>query len=1780
MTSRRRDPRMLIGALTALLVTALAAETVCASSFEYSSEKRLIKVANLLVQSARAKSGAGNPPSRLNLENPDPHIFWALERSPWKPPNWEFVNPLAPAVVTEEVQARWDFRYAPGFGDPNYGSPGSRVVELGDPLPKWSGAYWEVLLAEENFNALLGYDLLLITNHSLTAFSAADRELLRRLVDAGATVMIDDCGGMRIVHATDDGQVPQSDFDMANASSAEFTNNLLETDSGYFGVSFFSRWGGGRDNFFDLPVSAQGFFTDLQFFSDGNPSGHARASERYSPLVTTPYWLSQTELNELGDKSVTQYRIACYDRNTLFPVVMNSAYAAETTEAPYGEPYVAMGYYGEGIIIATAGDVGCAVNDGISSGYVYRINNQNNSGYWCGSDFSSIDDDPRGIGNVKFMINAVNLAAKYRAGFGGPRQQASLATQTPNALNPAASAALAASDPGDYWSAYAGHAAGHSYATSANNVVYVVVPLPGERMYLVALDGVTGRDFDADGNPDDGLQGSHADPDLALFGYPEWDLLWAEELQAPGGDPTATAPVVGKAAYSTGSPARWYAADVVYVAANNRLYAYEALPMNAGLVADAAVLFDGWSAGSNPVTLSERATGLTYCRNRLYVETADGATPVEVEIIDANDGDSMGTIEVPGVLGTLADAGAGPAIAVVADTYNGAQDEMLYLPVSPDGATMRAQVLAIALQTWNERMRPVGRTSRGTDAGSVAIDACYRNWRIREFARFDNTAAAPKYPTLYVNGVLVPREDGGTEVWRLVDDTGGADPDIPGGDVGDCQQIRFMASLVNRCPGGTTEGVPADAQVLVSYEHKLPSHTSFPIPANEAGSIKWRYILAKRTAAAGPGDVPTYTVDSTVTQYTHARVAVDAQGTVAIAVPLNDAAGWSDTFHVIHDIGYPTDLLDIPEAGGGYGVEPEPTTGTASQWDGDEVDQVGSFVFWQESPRPLMGYVLQFADRTWTGGYPWDRAPSFAINEGKAVIRTSQQIADAPADWYSSYTTADLEAVLSVTLGRGDGGGVDTDGNLLSPARPMPALRAEWSTADPPIAPGDPPALAVPYGVRIFDAWTGARIPCYLLANGAPATWWVEPKTGTIHFVNANLAGRRILVQVCDNNGTPADPAEPDSTDDDVYYHEYHQVPPIVIGQFPSMAIAPTSGAALDRPVYTGDAPFPADGAPAGDMNDILTIARGAAVGVLAEDAITPLAVDWDNGLISFWPCQSIQSVDVNGTTAGVEATFGSDPLVRSAAPPVIAGSKVLAHGWLGTQGSAQAPSHGIVTLQLDPRDSSEQSPEQEPWPASAGVPPPWWGGDRPGAPWPTYNFRDEGAGDGYNLYWAGEPIPSPGSLENPCYDLLGISRGATAVTTDIAVPRAAPVVTSDGKGVLTAVLDDDGASYQWWNTVETVIACQNRLLVVDSGRGVVRDIPSTGISEVLGNLTLPSADLEASQSSFRGISRPSSIRDLSYVGKRGVYYLCDSGNDQVLEIDKTGGIAVRISNRLREPWGGGTPWVNAAFYDVPGWYAELPVGSPATISAPHDAYRWECTSTITYPSAGPGGSVTSDWRFEFDWIADTGNNRLLGLMRQIPDDPSIVSSRADQHHLVYVSDAFQAVLDGKGQRIERGPALQYTSCWPLRAPAPLSETEFIVSDADPSSPPLQFAGGAFAGIVAAVNNVALSTVPGDPENMPDLVNADGGPRTDPYPRNLGPGSSVVQVGRLYDSDGDNTLDRIDDQIQWAFSEIYTVGLAPNGQPSLVPFRKLKRINYIDVELRTGPDVPTGDPAV
>ncbi len=270
------------------LVLFLFLPTCFAGQFTYSAKKRVFKVCNLLMDSAPYNPSDPNSPP----ENSDPYVFYVLDsREDLKPYGWELINPLAPATVSPEIAYRWNYRDRRDPQNPYY---------VGQPVKKNMACYWEVLLSEVSVEDLLQFDLVFITNHRFTTFTPQDLEKLRRFVDAGGHLWIDDCSGFRIADAN--------------------------------------------------------FITPLQFTNEG-PRGVAIVADPYHPLLSYPFQLTYQEISQLGDKNINNYFISVYDPAVLQPVVLN--YHSSRPD----RPYIAAGQYGAGLIIATSGDVGCDIND-------------------------------------------------------------------------------------------------------------------------------------------------------------------------------------------------------------------------------------------------------------------------------------------------------------------------------------------------------------------------------------------------------------------------------------------------------------------------------------------------------------------------------------------------------------------------------------------------------------------------------------------------------------------------------------------------------------------------------------------------------------------------------------------------------------------------------------------------------------------------------------------------------------------------------------------------------------------------------------------------------------------------------------------------------------------------------------------------------------------------------------------------------------------------------------------------------------------------------------------------------------------------------------------------------------------------------------------------------------------------------------------------------------------------------------------------------------------------
>lgn len=324
---------LLLAALVAAVLPADSARAQ-ADALTYSTTRRTFNVGNLLLQSTVDDTNATT--LARGPENPDPFVFYiADDRTDVKPLDWEFVNPFAPKSVTPTELSRWAAR------DPRNG------YQLGQKVTKDMACYWEVDLQKTSLEDLLRYDLLFITNHRITRFSPVEREKLRKLIDAGGIVWIEDCGNMRV------------------DPTGPFVTDQLQFAGGRGG-------GGGVGG----PVVRLG--------------NH--------PILNNPYRLSFQEIANLGDKNYGNYHMhAAADASlapnpeTLINIVGN--------RGANGLPYIAAGTYGSGTIIATSSDSGCDIND-----YAGGFNGPSggNSGAYCGPNKQTAHAE-----DLKFLYNIV-----------------------------------------------------------------------------------------------------------------------------------------------------------------------------------------------------------------------------------------------------------------------------------------------------------------------------------------------------------------------------------------------------------------------------------------------------------------------------------------------------------------------------------------------------------------------------------------------------------------------------------------------------------------------------------------------------------------------------------------------------------------------------------------------------------------------------------------------------------------------------------------------------------------------------------------------------------------------------------------------------------------------------------------------------------------------------------------------------------------------------------------------------------------------------------------------------------------------------------------------------------------------------------------------------------------------------------------------------------------------------------------------------------------------------
>lgn len=163
--------RMIRILILAAVLTVVAAGIVQPASFTYSSHRKEIRAGVLILPDSPNDVVYSAPPRA-------PYLFHALNhRMDLKPQGWEFVNPLAPSRVTEDIVARWS-------------SAGGPAYTLGHNVTKDMGCYWEVKLGAALAD-LAEFDVLFIGLDRSYLLGRLEREKLRKLVDAGGVLWVE-----------------------------------------------------------------------------------------------------------------------------------------------------------------------------------------------------------------------------------------------------------------------------------------------------------------------------------------------------------------------------------------------------------------------------------------------------------------------------------------------------------------------------------------------------------------------------------------------------------------------------------------------------------------------------------------------------------------------------------------------------------------------------------------------------------------------------------------------------------------------------------------------------------------------------------------------------------------------------------------------------------------------------------------------------------------------------------------------------------------------------------------------------------------------------------------------------------------------------------------------------------------------------------------------------------------------------------------------------------------------------------------------------------------------------------------------------------------------------------------------------------------------------------------------------------------------------------------------------------------------------------------------------
>ena len=309
-----------------------------AASFTYSEQRKQIKAGVLVLSN---ESAVFVNPYAFHIMN---------QRHDLMPSGWDFYNPLAPTHVTQGIVNRWGAPYTQG-----------------QAVHKDMGCYWEVFLGTATPDDIAQFDVLLIPGRGDLRFTLAERDKLRKFVDNGGVLWVDNRGGARF---------------------NDRFNDLLDDEYYHF------------------------FIEELQFGQFANqvagPVSVPNLAKAHS-LLNRPFLLTATDVNKLGVRGPGD-PVRILSGVTL--PIPDSKYFTSVLVAG-GNPVVSVAHYGSGHIVVVAVGVSSAITDPVG---VKKDDIGNDIEGFCGDRFMFAEPE-----DLRFAYNIVSLGSQHATFQKAPR---------------------------------------------------------------------------------------------------------------------------------------------------------------------------------------------------------------------------------------------------------------------------------------------------------------------------------------------------------------------------------------------------------------------------------------------------------------------------------------------------------------------------------------------------------------------------------------------------------------------------------------------------------------------------------------------------------------------------------------------------------------------------------------------------------------------------------------------------------------------------------------------------------------------------------------------------------------------------------------------------------------------------------------------------------------------------------------------------------------------------------------------------------------------------------------------------------------------------------------------------------------------------------------------------------------------------------------------------------------------------------------------------------------